>query len=399
MTARGGAPPAVACPACGAPASPPCYAPPPVPVNNTLLLPDRAAALAVPRGTLALAACPACGLVANLAFDPALPAYGAGYEESQGHSPRFREYADALAARLVDAHGMRDRIVLEIGCGKGEFLAALVAAGAAGGLGVDPAWVPGRLDARADGAALGFIPANFRPPHAASPVGAVVCRHTLEHIGPVRDFLRTLRGALGERTDIPVCFEVPDSARILREGAFYDTYYEHAAYFQAGSLARLFRACGFDPVALTREYDDQYLVLVAYPGAGDGAPLPLEESPAAAVALAADFAATTAGALAAWRARLDAWAGAGRAVAVWGGGSKTTAWLAALGAAPAIATVVDLNPHKHGRWLPGLDRRVKAPSALVVTRPDVVILMNPIYRAEIARDLAAMGLAPALVDV
>ena len=33
--------------------------------------------------------------------------------------------------------------------------------------------------------------------------------------------------------------EVPDTMRILVEGAFWDVYYEHCSYFTLGSLGRL----------------------------------------------------------------------------------------------------------------------------------------------------------------
>ena len=41
-------------------------------------------------------------------------------------------------------------------------------------------------------------------------------------------------------------FELPDVMRELCEGAFWDLYYEHCTYFSCGSLARLFRATGFE---------------------------------------------------------------------------------------------------------------------------------------------------------
>ncbi len=56
--------------------------------------------------------------------------------------------------------------------------------------------------------------------------------------------------------------------RVLREGAFWDIYYEHCTYFTAGSLARLFRASGFEIDDLYLDYDGQYLIITAYPTDG-----------------------------------------------------------------------------------------------------------------------------------
>nr|MBP6805780.1 SAM-dependent methyltransferase [Chloroflexota bacterium] len=64
-----------------------------------------------------------------------------------------------------------------------------------------------------------------------------------------------------------------------------------------------------------------------------------------------------------------------------------------------IPFVVDINPHKTGTFLAGSGQEIVAPPYLSANPPDVVIIMNPIYRAEIGRDLQAMGLNPILMTV
>ncbi len=92
-----------------------------------------------------------------------------------------------------------------------------------------------------------------------------MCRHTLEHIRPVAEFLATIRRAVGDRRDVVILFEVPDVIRVLEEAAFWDVYYEHCSYFSAGSLARLFRSQGFEVLDARLEYDDQYVIVEARP--------------------------------------------------------------------------------------------------------------------------------------
>ena len=96
----------------------------------------------------------------------------------------------------------------------------------------------------------------------------VCCRHTLEHIHDVLDFMRLVRTAIGDRPDVPVFFELPDLERVLVERAFWDIYYEHCSYFTLGSLARLFRRTGFEVTELWKAYDGQYLMIEARPVAG-----------------------------------------------------------------------------------------------------------------------------------
>ena len=62
-----------------------------------------------------------------------------------------------------------------------------------------------------------------------------------------------------------------------------------------------------------------------------------------------------------------------------------------------ITHVVDVNPRKASRVIGGSGQQIVGPSALTELRPEVVVLMNPIYREEIASTLQALGLHPELL--
>src|SRR5262245_6281840 len=110
---------------------------------------SREAALVAPRGDLRLAYCSGCGLIQNLVFDPGLVDYTLNYEDSQAYSPHFRRFATDLAEGLIERHGLRGKQVLEIGCGKGDFIALLCELGDMRGIGIDPAYRSGRLQSPA----------------------------------------------------------------------------------------------------------------------------------------------------------------------------------------------------------------------------------------------------------
>ena len=82
--------------------------------------------------------------------------------------------------------------MLEIGCGKGEFLVMMAEAGIGAGTGIDPGVHPERVDRRWDGT-LTWIADRFDQRFGPIVADAVVCRHTLEHIAPVGDFVRLVR--------------------------------------------------------------------------------------------------------------------------------------------------------------------------------------------------------------
>jgi SAM-dependent methyltransferase len=361
------------CPACGTAGAEPFYEQRGIPVQIVALLPTREEALAFPRGDLVLAFCEACGFVFNAAYDPALQDYSRPAEESQAFSPRFQAFSRALAERLVAGYDIRGKDVLEAGCGRGDFLVEICRLGNNRGVGVDPGWLPGRLDAPAD---VQFVRAPFDSEQAKRRADLVLCRHTLEHIGPVRAFVELLRRPGGV-----VVIEVPDVLRILRKAAFWDVYYEHCSYFAATSLAGLAGRCRLDVLATRLEFDGQYLVLEAQPGAV------VEEGDAGDIGDAVErFAYEAPRAVERWRERLT-----GR-VALWGGGSKAVALLTALGVEAGGTTVVDINPHRQGAFLPGVGIEVVAPEALREQPPDLVVAMNPAYLGEIGSALDALGL-------
>ncbi|MGE3962228.1 MAG: class I SAM-dependent methyltransferase [Dehalococcoidia bacterium] len=382
------------CPACGRASMDVFFQQHGVPVTSNVSFRTREEALAAPRGDMRLAFCHACGLIANVAFEEQPP--GEEIETSQAASPRFQEYASGLARSWVDRYGLHGATVLEIGCARGEFLATMLAAGAGHAIGVDP--VLSGPDAPAEPEGMSFVGDVFRAEHLDGSVRAIVCRHTLEHLYESGGFLVSLRAAIGER-DIVVLFEVPDVARVLRNAAFQDIYYEHCSYFSAGSLGRLFRRAGFEVLRLDRTYDDQYLVIEARPGtvapvnAAEGGVDDRSELWQGTRALRAGYA-----------RRIDRMerllghaAARGERAVFWGAGSKATAFLTALPNRDVVAGVVDINPRKWGTYIAGTGHEVIAPERLNALRPDLVVLMNPAYRDEVGRMLEALGVAARLI--
>ena len=118
-----------------------------VPTNSCILLDTPEKAIAYPRGDIRLAFCPRCGFISNIAFDPRLTEYSGRYEETQGFSPTFNAFHEQLARSLVERHRLHDKDLIEIGCGKGEFLKLLCDLGENRGLGFDPGYSEERGEA------------------------------------------------------------------------------------------------------------------------------------------------------------------------------------------------------------------------------------------------------------
>ncbi len=58
----------------------------------------------------------------------------------------------------------------------------------------------------------------------------------------------------------------------------------------------------------------------------------------------------------------------------------------------ALAHAVDLNPRKHGCFIVGAGQEIVAPDSLKKIHPSVVVIMNPIYKDEIAGKLRDLGI-------
>jgi hypothetical protein len=101
----------------------------------------------------------------------------------------------------------------------------------------------------------------------------------------------------------------------------------------------------------------------------------------------------------AWQSRLYEIDKRGGRAVLWGSGSKAVAFLTTLGIHDEIEYAVDINPHRHGTFLAGSGQKIVAPKFLQEYKPEVVIVMNPIYRNEIQQELDKMGLQPELIMV
>ncbi len=385
------------CPACAGTDLSEIYRLDGIPVQSCILLDSMEEARAFPRHGLVLKYCDGCGFIFNAVFEGERVDYASATEESQHFSGTFNGFARELVAEIAGRYDLSGKLTLEIGCGKGDFLQALVMVTNTRGLGVDPGFIPERFS-DASGCGITFQRAYFDPAKIERRPDFIICRHTLEHIPEVGRFIEDLAEVIGDRSGVGIFFETPDVRRVLAEGAFWDIYYEHCSYFTLGSHARLFRCQGIDISDLYLAYDDQYIIQYAEAGANTS-PLDNEHDLDGIRAFAAAFPKKVAATRAYWTAFVRDRHQAGRRVAVWGGGSKCVSFLTTNNLGGEIAQVVDINPFKQGKYLPGTGHQVVSPEALRGAPPDTVIVMNPVYRGEIAADLETMGLTPELVAV
>jgi len=378
------------CPNCGSKGLSLFYEVKNVPIHSCVLMQTQQEALSFSRGDIVLGFCGKCGFISNVAFEPSMLDYSTNYEDQQCFSSTFDAFAKDLANRLIEKYNIYNKKILEIGCGKGDFLTLLCELGHNYGVGIDPAYVKGRINGKASDH-LTFIRDYYSERYANYHGDLVCCRHTLEHIHNTAEFVSSVRRAIGNRLDTIIFFEVPDVTRILRELAFWDIYNEHCSYFSPGSLARLFRSCKFEVIDLSRAFGDQYLLIEARPvSETSGNVLELEESVGEIARDVKYFAAHCREKLNKWKKCLQQIDADERRAVVWGSGSKCVSFMSTLGVKDEIEYVIDINPYRHGKFLPGIGKKIMPPDFLKEYKPDVTIVMNPIYCDEIRQMLDDM---------
>ncbi len=354
-----------------------------VPVHQNLVVADSAAARSVACGDLDYHVCQNCGFVFNAAFDFSKLSYGEDYDGSQCYAPSYNERLEALATDLVENSGVRDCTIVEVGCGRGRLLHKLVAYPGANnrGYGFDPSYVgpESELDGR-----LIFRRSFYDESCAEIAADVVMCRHVIEHLPDPMALLRSVRKTLGTSSKARVFFETPCAEWILRNRVVWDFFYEHCSLFTAASLSLAFCRAGFAPTRVTHIFGGQYLWLEARVMETDE--------------LARNFARDENSLRDKWLTSLRNLNSSGR-VAVWGAGAKGATFASLVDAdCKMIDCLVDVNPNKHGHFVPGSGHPIVAPTDLATRKVRYAILLNPNYRSEVRQRLHDLGANIELID-
>lgn len=366
-----------------------------VPTNQNRLLHNVETARAMRRGELRIRSCEKCGFVFNAAFDPAQVSYDASYDNCQTQSPHFAEHVERLARRLTDQCGVRNRRIVEVGCGQGAFLERLTSDPTLGncGYGFDPSYKGASTNCEGR---LTFERRYYDAECAAIEADVVVCRHVIEHVPDPVGLLKTIRAALAKSPGARLFFETPTVAWILENGVVWDFFYEHCSYFSAESLKTCFELAGFRVVDVGPIFGGQYLWLEAVlePTAPE-----VTFNPTDIATLAARFGEGERKSVAEWTKTIKQHTLAGT-IAVWGAGAKGVTFANLVDPErELISCVVDVNAGKQGCYLPCTGHEVIGPAELSSHGVTKVLVLNPNYTAEITASVAGRVPAITVVDL
>jgi len=351
---------------------------------------SSAEATDVPKGVMDLHFCGDCQHFFNAAFDGDLLRYGDAYDNSLHFSETFSSFATQLAEQLVDRFDVRSSQVVDVGCGRGDFLKLVCAVGDNEGHGFDPSYDPTR-EADDCSSKITFYSTPYSDQHREKLAPRLVtCRHVLEHIEQPVPFLC---GVVGDPLSAgqPVYYlEVPNALFTLRDLSIWDLIYEHCQYFTAGSFSELARRAGLRRTSLTESFGGQFLSLEAVQTGADESAIASSGGVCDLRALASGFGHQVDALVNRWRQALREENRRGPCV-VWGAGSKGVTFANLMREPDLIAALVDINPNKQGRFIAGTGHEIVGPERLASMDVALVLVMNPIYEGEVREQVHAVG--------
>jgi hypothetical protein len=321
-----------------------------LPIFQNRIYESEASARSCPRGDIRLIEDQKTGLIYNAAFRPELVNYDEHYNNEQALSPTFRQHLQVVSQTIERNMGRTG--LVEVGCGKGQFLEMLLAEGF-DITGFDPAYA-------------GTNPAiekRYFHPDLGIRSNGLLLRHVLEHIQDPIGFLLQLKQANGGSGKIYI--EVPCFDWICENRTWVDIFYEHVNYFRLSDFHRMFGLV----YEAGHTFGGQYLSIVAELGSLREPACDQDDS----VNFPVDFNHGL-------RSRPLARS------AVWGAGSKGVIFaimMERLGLRPEL--VVDINPAKQGKYLPATGLIVSSPCVALkqLDGQSTVYVMNRNYMAEI----------------
>jgi SAM-dependent methyltransferase len=342
--------------------------------------------------------CDACLLVQVEPQVPPEQLFAADYPYFSSFSNSWLAHCEALTDSLVRRLGLgADSKVVEIGSNDGALLSRFAARGIPV-LGVDPAAGVARAAAE-NGLPTEiafFGEATAVRLAAGGKADLIVATNVLAHVPDLNDFLRGVRRLLKPTGVFAV--EFPHVLRLI-EGLQFDTiYHEHFTYLSLFALSKALERNGLALVdAEPQPVHGGSLRVTVKPaeaggGVGRGALSILAQEARAGLGGAQGYGGFGERVETCRRGFVDFLAGAraaGDTVAAYGAAAKGNTLLNHAGATAAdIAVVVDRNPAKQGRLLPGSRIPVRAVEWLFEARPDVILILPWNLRDEIVEQLA-----------
>ena len=355
--------------------------------------------------SLTLCQCPSCGLVQ---FDTEPVDYYRDVIRAGGGTRtmtrlRHEEYARLLTA--MQEHHIHGRRIVEVGCGRGEFLrmwqnlaedpegaAALARDQARDPLSGQPNAAPLHLVGLEHKPSLveeanavadkkyrvyeGFATGDVRYPEG--PFDAFVQFNFLEHQPDPCDMLRNIGRNL--KPQALGLITVPSFEYILRYNGYYQLLRDHIANYTEFTLQKLLQDCGFELLSMDLVNRDTIEAIVRKADPDELSELHYSGRLIDVSALRDSYDRLSASV----NAHIDHLSESHRTMAIWGASHQGFTLAATTKLSGRVEYIIDSAPFKQGRFSPASHIPIVAPDYAVAHPVDEILIVAPGYTDEIA---------------
>ena len=304
--------------------------------------------------------CATCGLV-QLTGEPV--AYYREVIRAAGVSKVVQEAKTRQFETFINKYSLQGKSILEIGCGRGEFLSLLQS------MDIKPYGLEYATNAVQACVERGMnVSKGYPDPSletlANGPYDAFLLLMFLEHMPDPNTTFRVIHNNLADGA--VGIIEVPNFDMIVRKKLFSEIIGDHLLYFTEKTLRTTLEINGFDVVEVN-EIRDEYVLSVV-----------VKKRERLDISQFQGYQETIKEEVCEYLRQFPV-----KRVAVWGAGHQALAFIALTGIANYIRYVVDSALFKQGKYTPATHLPILAPEALRLDPVDAVIVMAASYSDEV----------------
>lgn len=253
------------CIACGYHLTYPIYSPGNHPLSVLHLPKSEQEAINITKYPMNFRRCASCGHIYNVDFDYSLIPYEENSNLMFNKGSSWKVFMDEMVSNLNSVHGLKNKIIVEIGCGDGHFLERIKQ--------VEPTakcigFEPGIEHKTVSSKGIEVYNDYFKPERDMAKLrpDILICRHVIEHLENPKYFVSEISYWSNQSQVFPIFLaEVPLINKAIKHSRINDYLFEHVSNFTDFSFSNMFRISGYKVLEKHIGYGGEVIVTISQP--------------------------------------------------------------------------------------------------------------------------------------